>query len=109
MALHIEDIQFTCIVYLRNLRHCVHKHSAINTMEAVSTILGFRQMQKHATTQRWLDVHGLSKDPYVIPDESWVSEADITTIPDVKWSDMFLYLICKPSPYTRDELRVRYC
>ena len=101
-------MQFTCIVYLRNLRHCVHKHSAINTMEAVSHSEYYSGLSPDAKAR--YDSKGarcgLSRDPYVIPDESWVSEADITMIPDLKWSDMFLYLICTP---TRDKLRVRYC
>ena len=46
---------------------------------------------------------GLKSDPYAIPSESWVVEPD--TIPDIAWSDMFMYMISTPSPYTREEIK----
>ena len=51
---------------------------------------------------------GLNIDPYVIPNGSWQNELDWDKIPRVKWSDMFVYLVLTPSPYTREELKVSY-
>ena len=45
---------------------------------------------------------GLTKNPYAI--EEWTANPDI--IPDVQWSDMMLYMISTPSPYTREEIKV---
>ena len=41
---------------------------------------------------------GLKSDPYAIASECWVAEPE--------WSDMFMFMIVKPSPYTREELKV---
>lgn len=49
---------------------------------------------------------GITVDPYAIRDDFWVKEMDVANIPEVKWSDMFMYLICTPSPYTREEMKV---
>eukprot|EP00731_Ephydatia_muelleri_P019758 Em0012g583a len=49
---------------------------------------------------------GITVDPYAIRDDCWVKEMDVANIPEVKWSDMFMYLICTPSPYTREEMKV---
>ena len=48
--------------------------------------------------------NGLRIDPYAIPSHQWLREPDV--IPAVKWSDMFTYLVCTPSPYTQEELKV---
>ena len=48
--------------------------------------------------------NGLRIDPYAIPSHQWQREPDV--IPEVKWSDMFTYLVCTPSPYTQEELKV---
>lgn len=45
---------------------------------------------------------GLSKDPYAI--EEWTETPEST--PDVQWSDMMLYMISTPSPYTREAIKV---
>ena len=45
---------------------------------------------------------GLTIDPYSI--SNW--EEEPTTIPNVKWSDMVLYMVSTPSPYTREEIKV---
>lgn len=58
--------------------------------------------------QRYLDKVtgvGLTKDPYSIADEHWVAEPDRR--PNVKWSDMFLYMFKTPSAYTKEEIKVR--
>ena len=48
---------------------------------------------------------GLKTDPYVIPDESWTEEP--MTVLLISWSDLFVYIILTPSPYTKQELKVR--
>lgn len=47
---------------------------------------------------------GLKTDPYVIPNESWTEEP--VFVPQVSWSDMFLYMVSTPSPYTKQEMKV---
>jgi len=47
---------------------------------------------------------GLKVDPYTI--SSWTE--DPSMIPDVKWSDMVLYMVSTPSPYTCEEIKVSY-
>lgn len=47
---------------------------------------------------------GLTVDPYSLPKESWVGEPE--KIPEVSWSDMFLYMIQTPSAYTKEEMKV---
>lgn len=46
----------------------------------------------------------LKIDPYVIPNESWTEEP--VSVPQVSWSDMFLYMVSTPSPYTKQEMKV---
>ena len=43
-------------------------------------------------------------DPYVIQDLKEAPEE----VPDVRWSDMLLYMVSTstPSPYTREEIKV---
>ena len=48
---------------------------------------------------------GLTKDPYAIDDQYLTEDPD--TAPDVQWSDVMLYMISTPSPYTREEIKVR--
>ncbi len=45
---------------------------------------------------------GLAQDPYAI--QEWTESPDL--IPDVKWSDMMLYMIATPSQYTKEEIKV---
>ena len=45
---------------------------------------------------------GLNIDPYSI--SSWTE--DPSALPDIQWSDMMLYMVSTPSPYTRDEIKV---
>ena len=47
---------------------------------------------------------GLKTDPYAIPSELWADEPE--EVPDVAWSDMFMYMIATPSAYTREEMKV---
>ncbi len=45
---------------------------------------------------------GLRVDPYAI--EHWTETPE--DAPDVHWSDMMLYMVSTPSPYTREEIKV---
>lgn len=47
---------------------------------------------------------GLKSDPYAIPKDMWLKELDV--VPCVQWSDMFIYCVSTPSPYTREEIKV---
>ena len=47
---------------------------------------------------------GLNTDPYAIPNDLCMAEPD--RIPDVAWSDMFMYMIATPSAYTKEEMKV---
>ena len=47
---------------------------------------------------------GLRTDPYAIDDRHWTETPE--RVPDVQWSDMMLYMIATPSPYTREEIKV---
>ena len=44
----------------------------------------------------------LTVDPYVIDDWTEASE----TIPQLAWSDVSLYMVSTPSPYTKEALKV---
>ena len=45
---------------------------------------------------------GLKVDPYII--DSWTREPEI--IPKLQWSDIMLYVISTPSPYTKEAIKV---
>ena len=47
---------------------------------------------------------GLSLDPYVI--EEWSQDSE--NIPLLAWSDVCLYMISTPSPYTKEAVKVRF-
>ena len=47
---------------------------------------------------------GLNEDPYAIPSELWLAEPN--QVPNVKWSDMFVYMVATPSAYTKEEMKV---
>ena len=46
---------------------------------------------------------GLKTDVYVIPNEAWTEEP--VSVPQVSWSDMFLYMV-STSLYTKQEMMV---
>ena len=48
---------------------------------------------------------GLDVDPYCLPEEEW--ERDPCHVPAVDWSDIALYMILTPSPYTRETTNIR--
>ena len=45
---------------------------------------------------------GLKIDPYAIEDWNEAPEE----VPDVRWSDIMMYMVSTPSPYTREEIKV---
>ena len=45
---------------------------------------------------------GLTKDPYCI--EGWTEAPE--DVPSVQWSDVMIYMVSTPSPYTREEIKV---
>ena len=47
---------------------------------------------------------GLTVDPYVIAPEDWTREP--SNLPDVQWTDLVLYMVTTPSPYTAESLKV---
>jgi len=46
---------------------------------------------------------GLRIDPHSITE--WNEEPDV--IPAMTWSDVVMYMVTTPSPYTREEVKVR--
>lgn len=73
-------------------------------MEAVSDYFTGLSSESKARYSAKVTAMGLTSDPYIIPNESWVAQPD--KVPDVSWSDMFLYLIQTPSAYTKEEIQV---
>ena len=49
---------------------------------------------------------GLRFDPYAIEFGEWTETPEI--IPAEQWSDIMLYMVCTPSPYTREEIKVNF-
>ena len=47
---------------------------------------------------------GLDVDPYVI--DEWTQ--DPTNIPRMAWSDVCLYMVSTPSPYTKEAVKVLF-
>ena len=45
---------------------------------------------------------GLDIDPYVV--EDWTQNPE--DIPKVRWSDVVLYMVSTPSPYTKEAIKV---
>ena len=75
-------------------------------MEQVSEYYSWLSAEsKQRYTDKVIGV-GLRKDPYAIPSELWLAEPDL--VPDVKWSDMFVYMVATPSAYTKAEIKVCY-
>lgn len=45
---------------------------------------------------------GLHADPYTL--EDWTQNPE--TIPAIQWSDLMLYMVSTPSPYTKESIKV---
>ena len=43
-------------------------------------------------------------DPYAIKESQWSD--DPVTIPLLQWSDVILYMVSTPSPYTKESIKV---
>ena len=59
----------------------------------------FCSLSSEAKTRYGSKVSGvdLKYDPYAIPTDQWLTEPE--QIPDVSWSDMFVYMIARPGEY----------
>ena len=44
---------------------------------------------------------GLRKDPYAISSELWQAE-----VPNMAWSDMFVYMVATPNGISKEEMKV---
>lgn len=82
------------------------RHCLVIVMEQVSEYYSELSGEAKARYESKVRNSGITVDPYAIRDDCWVKEMDVANIPEVKWSDMFMYLICTPSPYTREEMKV---
>ena len=51
-----------------------------------------------------LGLAGLCTDPYCIPVEEW--EIDPCDVPAIDFSDVALYMVTTPSPYTKETVKV---
>uniref|UniRef100_A0A1X7THT9 Uncharacterized protein n=1 Tax=Amphimedon queenslandica TaxID=400682 RepID=A0A1X7THT9_AMPQE len=47
----------------------------------------------------------MEKDPYVVQDD-WHTECD--RLPDLAWHDITSYMVCTPSPYTKESIKASY-
>lgn len=73
-------------------------------MNAKSDYLGALSAEAAKRYEAKVTKTGLKDDPYSIPDFQWTENPE--SIPQLSWSDMMLYLISTPSPYTREEIKV---
>lgn len=48
---------------------------------------------------------GLCKDPYALKVDAWCREPD--KLPNIAWSDVMMYMVCTPSPHTKEEIKVQ--
>ncbi len=51
-----------------------------------------------------LNVAGINTDPYCIEEKEWTREPE--AIPQLVWSDLMLYMVSTPSPYTKEAIKV---
>lgn len=47
---------------------------------------------------------GLASDPYSLKD--WIREPE--HVPNLAWSDVLMYMVATPSPYTKQTIKVMY-
>ena len=47
---------------------------------------------------------GLQSDPYAIPEPEWSRVPD--SLPNFTWSDVMIYMLTTPSPYTKEAIKV---
>ena len=76
----------------------------MNRMEQTSEYYSTLSSDSKARYTEKVTGAGLKTDPYVILNKSWTEEP--VSVPQVSWSDMFLYMILTPSPYAKQELKV---
>ena len=70
------------------------KSEYFNTLSTTSK----KRYETKVTTTR------LQVDPYAIADNLWTHEPE--TIPPLSWSDVMLYMVSTPSPYTKEAIKV---
>ena len=73
-----------------------------NTMERKSDYFFDLYSQAKERYEAKIVSSGLRIDPYAIEDWNDASEK----VPGVRWSDMMLYKVSTPRPYTREEIKV---
>ena len=74
---------------------------AICTMEQVSEYFSLLSTEAKLRYEQKVAKVGLKTDPYVMPSDLWVEESP--SVPNIAWSDMFLYMISTLSPYTTEK------
>ena len=47
---------------------------------------------------------GIRKDPYCLVEKEW--EKNPADLPSLAWSDIMIYMISTPSPYTKEAIKV---
>ena len=78
----------------------------MNRMEQTSEYYSTRSLDLKTRHTEKITGTGLKTDPCVIQNKSWTEEH--VSVPQVSWSDMFLYMISTPSPYIKQEMKVCY-
>ena len=51
-----------------------------------------------------VSLSGLKTDPYCIKDLEWEKSPEL--LPEISWSDVMIYMISTPSPYTGEAVKV---
>ena len=73
-------------------------------MERVSNYIQNLSADSRSRYESKVMLAGLKIDPYLIDASDWSENPD--TAPNVRWSDMMLYMTSTPSPYTKEEIKV---
>ena len=73
-------------------------------MEQVSEYFSLLSTEAKARYEQKVAKVGLKTDLYAMPSDLWVEEPP--SVPNIAWSDLFLYMISTPSPYTKEEMKV---
>jgi len=66
----------------------------------------FTQLSTEAKNHYELKVTstGLNVDPYCIDESLWTREPEV--LPKMMWTDISLYMVSTPSPYTKEAIKV---
>lgn len=74
------------------------------TLSRLSEYLGGLTTVARCRYEGKVTAAGLSIDPYTINDSLWSREPE--EIPQLSWSDVMLYMVSTPSPYTKEGIKV---